>query len=195
MRLFASQNHRSQSVDIEVLFRVALLPLFILIGMFVLYSIFYRYVHLKKQKTSPLRVKRDNFSWKNAWQGIAAVRYELPLPLLIYGGIYTGLFTVLETSVIIALYVIVVVFFIQRDLNLKREGIAVLTESAKLSGVIFLIIIGAMVFKEYFVQEQIPEKIFQFLSATLTHKVTFLMGINLFLLLVGCFFGYFFRRF
>ena len=154
--IIASQNQLSRQVEIDLLFRAAFVPFLILIGLFLLHS----FIVLYKRGPVVSGDEKPVFSWGSAWQGIRIAKYELPLPFLIYGGIYSGLFSVIEASVIITVYVIIVVFFLHRDLSFRKDFIKVSAGAAKLSGSIFMIIIAAMVFKEYFVQEQVPEKIF-----------------------------------
>ena len=107
--------------------------------------------------------------------------------MVIYGGIYSGFFSVMETSAIIAFYVFSIVFVLHKDLGLKRDFIKVCVESTKLSGVIFMVILGSMIFKEYFIEEMIPDKIFNFISPYLKSKILFLLFVNFFLLIAGCF--------
>ncbi len=163
-------------VDIETLFKVALLPSFILMGGFFVYSLF------KERKKA-----KAKFSLSEAWASIKEAKWEIPLPFLIYGGIYSGWFTVLEASVITALYVFIVIFFIKKELTLSRDFTDTTVSALKLSGGIFIIMATAFIFTNYIVYVQLPDKIFFYISSILTSKVAFLLTLNALLLIAGCF--------
>ncbi len=163
-------------VDIETLFRVALLPSFILIGGFFFYSFF-------KEKKSAA----NKFNAKEAWASIKEAKWEIPLPFLIYGGIYSGWFTVLEASAVTALYTFIVIFVIKRELSLTKDFTPTTINALKLSGGIFIIMATAFIFTNYIVYIQLPDKIFFEISSILTTKVSFLITLNILLLIAGCF--------
>ena len=163
-------------VDIETLFKVALLPSIILIGGFFLYSLF------KERKK-----QRQGFNFEEAWASIKEAKWEIPLPFLVYGGIYSGWFTVLEASVVTALYTFVVVFIVKKELSLMKDFMPTTINALKLSGGIFIIMATAFIFTNYVVYTQLPDKIFFEISSVLTTKVAFLISLNVLLLIAGCF--------
>ena len=178
--LVASQNLTSgQTVNINALFRAALLPSIILVLVLILFST----VAGKKKD----REEKRTFNFKEAWAGLKAAKYELPLPLIVYGGIYSGLFTVMEAAIVTAFYVFVLEFGVHRDLSLSKDFVPTVVESMKLSGGIFIIMATAFVLTNYLVDQEIPKQVFSTLAPFITSKVAFLLFVNVFLLLCGCF--------
>ena len=84
--------------------------------------------------------------------------WALMLPVLIFGGIYSGYFTANEAAVVACFYAFIVEIFIHRDLKL-RELSGVVISSAITSSTLLVIVAGASVFGEYLTFEQIPGQI------------------------------------
>lgn len=111
--------------------------------------------------------------------------WALLLPVLIFGGIYSGVFTVTEAAAIAALYAVLVEMFIYR--NLKLSGLPeVFTKTAIVSGTLLLLVGAASTLAAYLTLEQIPEAIAKSIFAVVETKAGFLLATNLFLLVVGC---------
>lgn len=182
--IVASQNlSGNTAVNINTLFRVALLPSFILVTTITIFASL-----AGRQKG--LEIKKS-FSLRETLRGIKIARYELPLPLIVYGGIYLGFFTVMEAAIVTAFYVFVVVFWIHKDLSFFKDFVSITTESMKLSGGIFIIMASAFVLTNYLVDQEIPKQAFEAISPYIQSKIAFLLFINIFLLLCGCVFDIF----
>ena len=107
------------------------------------------------------------------------------MPVVILGGIYTGFFTATESAAIAVLYALLVELFIHREMKLKNFPV-VFVETAELLGTLFLILILAVSLNKFMTFEDIPQTLVDFMSAMISSKVTFLLVINLLLLIVGC---------
>ena len=177
--LIASQNLSGETVNINTLFRVALMPSVILIGVLTIYSIW--------NGNAKTGVVHKTFDLQQAIRALKLAKYELPLPFVVYGGIYSGFFTVMEASIVTAFYVFLVVFWVQRDLSFRKDFSTIIVESMKLSGGIFIIMASAFILTNYLVDQEIPEKVFSAISPLIQSKIAFLLVINIFLLLCGCF--------
>ena len=183
--IVASQNLQLLKVDINVLFKTAFIPGVFIIIVFTTYGFIANRKRIFK-KFSAKKNSISNFGIKEQLKAFWYARYELLLPIIVYGGIYSGLFTVLEASIVTVLYVFLVTFIIHRDLEMKNDFIEMVIESLKLSGSIFIIMASAFVLTNYLVDQSIPDKVFQFISPYLKNKSSFLIAINIFLLLSGC---------
>ena len=86
----------------------------------------------------------------------------------------------------VVVYVIVVECFILREVRFFQELPEVMVEAAVLSGAIIVILGMALGFTGYLVDEQIPSRILHVLTSLTENKYVFLIGLNLFLLVVGC---------
>src|SRR5690606_10300605 len=86
-------------------------------------------------------VVRTPFAWRNLWPALRGAAFELPLPILVLGGIYGGVLTVLEAASVTAIYALVSQVLIYRDVPMRRVP-RIAAESMSLVGGI-LIILGA----------------------------------------------------
>jgi C4-dicarboxylate transporter DctM subunit len=164
--------------QLEALFLTGFIPgLLIMLGMSA-----YAYFVCKKQgiKTS----KRPHL--KEALAVIRESIWALCLPLLIFGGIYSGLFTANEAAVVACFYAFFVEIFIHRDLKL-RDIKRVIVSSAVTSSTLLVIVAGASVFGEYLTFEQIPNKIATAVVSSISSPWVFLLAVNVLLLVIGMF--------
>lgn len=110
----------------------------------------------------------------------------LMMPVIILGGIYSGFFTATESAAIAVLYAIIVEVLVHRELPLKKIP-AVLSESAEMLGTLFLILLIAVSLNKFMTEEQLPQRMVEVMSALISSKLTFLIGVNILLLIVGMF--------
>jgi C4-dicarboxylate transporter, DctM subunit len=111
---------------------------------------------------------------------------EIPLPFLVFGGIYSGLFTVTQAACISALYALIVEVFILKEIKIGKELFSVIVDSMVLVGSILMILAAALGFTSFLVDQQIPMKILNWMQHYIHSKYVFLIFLNLFLLVVGC---------
>ncbi|MCT4641952.1 MAG: TRAP transporter large permease subunit [Bacteriovoracaceae bacterium] len=163
-------------VDIEKLFLAGIIPGFVLIIFLSVYSVFSQ----KKVET-----KKYIFSLKALFQAIKVAKYEIPLPLIVFGGIFGGFITVTEASAITALYVFITTIFIHKDLSLRTDLVRITRESMILVGAIILILSCALGLTNYLVDEEIPMQVVELMSRYIDNKYEFLFYLNIFLLIVG----------
>ena len=130
-------------------------------------------------------VPRVRVSLPEAIQAIKAAAWEIPIPFIIIIGIYGGFFTAVDAAAITAAYVFFVEVFVYRDLDRKKLFV-VMRDSMLLVGSIMMILMSAYALTNYFIDVEIPQKIFALIKAHVHSKFTFLLFLNLFLLVVGC---------
>ncbi len=164
-------------VSIDKLFIAGILPGIMLVTFVSIYSI---------RKGLYELVPRTEFRINKAYRALRDSIWEIPLPFLILGGIYGGIFTVTEAAAITAFYVIIVEVFIYRDINLFRDLPQIMRESMLLIGTILIILGTAMGLTGYLIDQEIPMKLLDFMKLYITSKLAFLMLLNIFLLIVGC---------
>lgn len=120
---------------------------------------------------------------------VAVVResiWALMLPVLIFGGIYSGLFTANEAAVVACFYAFFVEIVLHRDMKL-RDVKRVIVSSAVTSATLLIIVAGASVFGEYLTFEQIPGKIATVVVNNISSPWVFLLTVNILLLFIGMF--------
>ncbi|MHB0994984.1 MAG: TRAP transporter large permease [Elusimicrobiales bacterium] len=163
-------------IDIDRLFKAGLLPGMLLLVALSIYAFF------TARKAGVKHIPFSSHALKKALRDIA---WELPLPFLIIGGIYMGLFTAGEAASVMAFYVIITEVFIYKDLDLIRDIPRVAVKSMLLVGAIFMVLGTALGFTNYLIDAQIPDKIFAWLHAYVSSKVIFLILLNAFLLVIN----------
>ena len=112
--------------------------------------------------------------------------WALMLPVIIFGGIYSGLFTANEAAVVACFYAFFVEIALHRDMKL-RDIKRVVVSSAITSATLLIIVAGASVFGEYLTFEQIPGKISAVVVNNISSPWIFLLSVNILLLFIGMF--------
>ncbi len=170
----AQQMDLDQAVSIDQLFLAGILPGVLMLVLLSAYSML--------QKTdAPIRAENDR---PDAWQSLKAARWELPLPFVILGGIYSGYFAVSEAASVTALYVLVVEVFILKEISLARL-VHIIRESMMLVGGIMIILGVSLASTNYLIDTEVPTRLFEFIQQHIESKLTFLILLNIFLLLLG----------
>lgn len=165
-------------VDIDQLFVAGFVPCMVLIAFLSVYAL-YKGRH-KKINNTP-----RHFSFSEFKTALWGARYELPIPFFVLGGIYGGYTTASETSVIVAFYVLLMNCFWYKDLNISQDIPRIAKDSMTLVGAILIILCCALGFVNYLIDEDVPLKILDFMKGHISSQVSFLICLNLFLLLVG----------
>ncbi|MHB2149169.1 TRAP transporter large permease [Calditrichota bacterium LG25] len=163
---------------IDQLFAAGIVPSILMIVMLSIYIILFRRKQLKELKIrKPTRQER--------WQALKDSAWEIPLPFIIIGGIYGGLFTATEAAAVTAIYVFIIEVFIYRDISLRRGLPVVVRKSMEMVGSIIVILAAALGLANYFTDAQIPMRILEAMKTFIDSPIVFLLFLNLFLLLVG----------
>ena len=163
-------------VQITQLFLAGLLPGILMVVLLSVFSV---------QKAMAADVPRTNFNTSRMFKALREAMWELPLPLVVLGGIYSGYFAVSEAAAITAVYVFLVEVIIYRDIK-WRELPQVMRKSMVLVGGILIILGAALGFTNYLIDAEVPMKLFNLFKAYTDSPFIFLILLNLFLLVVGC---------
>jgi C4-dicarboxylate transporter DctM subunit len=131
------------------------------------------------------KVPKIPFTFSNVFIAAKAAVWEIPLPIIVVGGIYGGFFTATEAAAVTAFYVLVVEVFIVRDLHLIRDVPRVMRESMMLVGATLSILGIAFGLTNYFVDAQVPQMLLSLVESRITSHITFLLVLNVFLLVIG----------
>ena len=163
-------------ISIGELFKAAFVPgVFIIVVLSTYAIIIARKANMPRRKFSLAKIKT---AAKDAI-------WEIPLPIIIIGGIYKGFFTASEASSIMAFYVILVEVFVYKDLDLFKDIPKIAIKSMLLVGAIFIMLGMALGFTNYMIDAQLPDKIFAFLHSFIENKIFFLIILNIFLLAIN----------
>jgi tripartite ATP-independent transporter DctM subunit len=127
---------------------------------------------------------RAPFAWSEARAALWDAKWELFIPVVAIGSLFTVPTTV-EAAAVTATYALFVATVIHRDLHPFKDLPRVFTECGLLVGGVLLILGVALGFTYYLVDAQIPDKLVAWSTQTITSKWLFLLGLNVVLLFVG----------
>lgn len=162
-------------IPVEDLFLAGILPGFLMILLLSGYSVW---------KNRAVRVPLSDFSWKEVGSAVKEAAWEIPLPIVVLGGIYSGYFAISEAAAVTALYVLVVDVLILREISLKQLP-KIMRESMVLVGGILVILGMSLASTNYMIDTGVPQKLLEWVSLLVTSELTFLLLLLGFLLVLG----------
>ncbi len=162
--------------SIDELFIAGILPGLLMVSLLSVYSIFY---------AARSKIPRPAFSVIKLRKAIWEARYEIPLPFLVLGGIYSGKIAISEAAALTAFIVLFIELVLYREIKL-RELPEIMRKSMVLVGGILIIMGCSLGYTNYLLDAEIPMKILDFIQGFITSKIAFLVALNIFLLIVGC---------
>jgi len=137
------------NVSIDNLFRAGILPGMLMLVMLSGYSMW-----VSRRSKQALR----SFSFRELAAALRESIWELPLPVVVLGGIYSGYFAVSEAAAVTALYVLIVEVLILKEIKLSRLP-QVMRESMLLVGGILIILGVSLASTNYMIDAGVPQKL------------------------------------
>jgi C4-dicarboxylate transporter DctM subunit len=173
--VIVQQMDIAQTVTIKELFIAGIFPSLLMIFFIILWSAW---------TNRNIVQNKVPFNKKEAFAALKDSSWEIPLPFIILGGIYGGLFAISEAAAITALYILIVEIFIYKDVSLK-ELPEIAKESMLIVGGILLILGVSLALTNYLIDAEVPSELFNWVKQQIHNPITFLLFLNLFLLLLG----------
>ncbi|MCU7935214.1 MAG: TRAP transporter large permease subunit [Candidatus Thiodiazotropha sp. (ex Dulcina madagascariensis)] len=124
------------------------------------------------------------FSMDEAKAAIREAVWELPLPFILLGGIYSGYFAISEAAAVTAVYVLITEVVIHREIPFRQLP-RVMREAMLLVGGILVILGLSLASTNYLIDADVPSKLFGWLHERINDPLTFLILLNIFLLILG----------
>jgi len=162
-------------VSIDHLFLAGILPGILMIIMLSGWSLWVNRGNRQMIKT---------FSWQELGAAARESVWELPLPFVVLGGIYSGFFAVSEAAAVTALYVLIVEVFILREIKISDLP-KVIRASMVLVGGILIILTMSLASTNYMISAGIPQMLLELVSNLVTSQTSFLLLLLVFLLVLG----------
>lgn len=160
--------------SIADLFRAAVLPGVLMALVFSLYGI-----------VTNREVPRGQFSLARLIASLQGGFFAASVPVILLGGIYSGIFSVTEAAAAVTVYAAVVELLIHRSLR-PSELVDVLKSAAVMSGTLLPIVAVALMLKSLLIIEGVPDAFAGWVLASFDNKVAILLTLNVALLIVGC---------
>lgn len=162
------------STNVDEMIKAGVLPGLLMLAALAVYGMF----------QAPKRTHDLPFSWAELRSAAWDARYELPLPVIVLGGVFLGYFAASEAAAITAAYVLLTTVVIRREIPLARLP-AVLREAMELVGAILLILGVSLGLTYVLIDAGVPERVFGFINEHIGNKWAFLALLNVFLLVLG----------
>ena len=167
-------------LPITILFLCTVGPATILVILFLIINVILckKMPNVKVNKLSKIdyiRTNKENF--KSASLGLA-------MPLIILGGIYSGIFTPTEAACVAVLYCIPVGFFVYRTFNINNT-IRSIKDSAVVTASIIIVFFFLFIFSRIFIVGNIPEYLIQFILKLTSNKYVIYMLLNVLMIIIG----------
>lgn len=137
-------------------------------------------------KKEGYRASDRRASFKEIMSGAKDALLALIMPVIIIGGIVSGIFTATESGVIAVAYSIIIGLFVYKELHIK-DFWPILLDTAKNSATIIFLIGNASIFIWFMSYNNIPNQILSVLGPVGENPVLLLLLINVILLIVGTF--------
>ena len=131
------------------------------------------------------KVEKTKFLWKELGRAFWDAKWEIPFPILLFAGIYSGKLEISDAASFAVVYILVVELLLTKDIKIKDLP-KIMKESMLLVGAILIILSVSLAATNYIIDAQIPQKIFEMIQGFITNKWVFLILLNIFLLIVGC---------
>jgi C4-dicarboxylate transporter DctM subunit len=128
----------------------------------------------------------DHFSWSDVGVKFKKAIWALLMPILIMGGIYSGVFTVTEAAVVAVFYAVVICCTVYRNTNIKDLAM-ILKDSLVLTSMIYFVIMAASLFGFLVTVEQVSNRLIEFIMAYNLRPWMFLAMMNIAIFIMGSF--------
>jgi tripartite ATP-independent transporter DctM subunit len=166
-------------VEIRSMFLGGIGPGLLLAGVVVVWAT------IRRPRAAPNAETAWKFDARRAATALWEAKWELLIPVVSLGGIFSGLTTPVEAAAVTALYAFVIEAFVYRDLKLRALP-RVVRECGLLIGGVLLILGVAQAFTNYLIDAQAPSYLVDLVTARVSSPLVFLALLTIVLLVVGC---------
>jgi C4-dicarboxylate transporter DctM subunit len=157
------------------LFRAGVGPGLLLVGLFAVYSVI-----------ANRSMQTERFSMRGLITALRHGVWALMMPVILLGGIYSGFFSPTEAAAVALVYAVIIELALHREISVSDLK-GVVLEAAKLGGALFPLIAVALSLNLILIENRVPDQMVDIVDDWITSPVTFIITVNIVLLLVGAF--------
>lgn len=165
-------------VSVDTLFLAGILPGTLMLVLLSLWSM------RAGRRIDSFARKERRFSAGEAVSALRETAWELPLPIIVLGGVYGGFLAVSEVATVTVIYVLIVEVLIHREVAFS-ELRGIVRQSMTVVGGILIILGASLASTNYMIDQEVPMKLFEFTTSHISSPLTFLILLNIFLLILG----------
>ena len=173
--VIAQQLDVGESFTIVELFVAGVVPLCLMLSLLILWTLW---------RHRGGSIPRVPFTGENLRGALWAARWELPLPFVVLGGVFGGIFAISEAAAVTAAYVIVAEVLLYKEVAWRQLS-KVAVESMVMVGGILLILGIALAFTNFLVDAEVPQQLLVFINQYIQDPLSFLILLNILLLVLG----------
>jgi tripartite ATP-independent transporter DctM subunit len=173
--VIAQQLDVGESFTIVELFIAGVVPLCLMLSLLILWTLW---------RHRGGSIPRVPFTANNLRAALWAARWELPLPFVVLGGVFGGIFAISEAAAVTAAYVIVAEVLLYKEVAWRQLS-KVAVESMIMVGGILLILGIALAFTNFLVDAEVPQQLLVFINQYIEDPLSFLILLNILLLVLG----------
>ncbi len=162
-------------ISVDSLFRAGILPGILMLVVLSGYSVW---------TNRAVRVPLGDFSWREVRSALREAAWEIPLPIVVLGGIYSGYFAISEAAAVTAVYVLLVDVVILREVPWRKLP-EIMRESMVLVGGILVILGMSLASTNYMIDAGVPQRLLELVSSFVSSEFSFLVLLLVFLLVLG----------
>lgn len=171
--VIAQQLGIAGEITVDAMFLAGILPGLLMLTLLIAWSLW-----------SSRGLPVSPFSAAEARTALREAVWEIPLPIVVLGGVYGGWFAISEAAAVTALYALIVEVLIHREIPLRKLP-QVMRQAMLMVGGILLILGVSLASTNYLIDAEVPNRLFTTIRELVSDKLTFLILLNLFLLVLG----------
>jgi len=142
-------------------------------------------VNYRVSKRRNYEKRTESYSWKAILDIIRKSLIVLLMPVMIVGGILSGVYTATESAAVAAAYALIVSFVFFRRLKIGQLP-DIFLNSAKVSAIMLMLLATSNIFSHILVTENVPVYVADFMFSITKNKYVFLFILNCILFVIGC---------
>ena len=170
-------------VSVADLFIAGIIPGILIAAIMIIYTV----VRFGRREDKAKIAKMNNeLKQRGVLRVLADGFWALMTPVIILGGIYSGIVTPTEAACISVVYSIIVCLFIYKTINLKQLA-NIFVEGVRQFAPLGIMLVFAMVLMKIITLLGVPTAVGNFINNTFTSKVAFLIALNIIFLIIGMF--------